>query len=248
MFRASSTRTVHALLLLALACGFSSAPVRAAGLGGTYIVETQQARVVARLEEQGARLTGTIEFGGQARINLAGVVTDNTARGSATSKDGAGEFEAQVNGDTLSITISQKDGPNQKAARLPLLFQRTGTLDSRGSGGDARLVGHWSYQNLIVSGNASFASEEHLVFKADGSYVYGKGATAAGASDWSFDGGQGTDREHGLWRAQNGALFVQGSDAQWNRVGTYGMTDDGKAMRITYDGGGKKIWSRMLTR
>jgi hypothetical protein len=27
-------------------------------------------------------------------------------------------------------------------------------------------------------------------------------------------------------------------------VGAYGMTDDGSTMRITYDGGGKKLWSR----
>ena len=231
--------------LTLLIAGFLQASLaHAAGLGGTYIVESQQVRIVAQLEEKGTRLTGTIEFGGQARINLLGVVIENTARGTATSKDGTGEFEAEVNGDTLSIIISQKDGPNQKAARLPLLFQRAGTPNARGSGGDARLVGHWSYQNLIVSGNASFASEEHLVFKADGSYVYGKGPTAAGASDWSFDSGPGGDREHGLWRAQNGVLFVQGNDAQWIRVGTYGMTEDGKAMRITYDGGGKKVWSR----
>lgn len=244
MFPVFSGHKTAASVLFACACCIWGPSTLAAGLGGTYVAENQQVRVVARLYEKGARLTGTIEFGGHARINLAGVVTDNTARGSATSKDGAGEFEAAVNGDTLSVTISQKDGPNQKAARLPLLFQRAGTPDAKGSGGDPRLVGHWSYQNLIVSGNASFASEEHLVFKADGSYVYGKGATAAGAGDWSFDGGKGGDREHGLWRARNGVLFVQGDDAQWIRIGAYGMTGDGKAMRITYDGGGKKLWTR----
>lgn len=240
----ASVHNAATRFLLACACCAWGSAAPAAGLGGTYVAENQQVRVIARLDEKGGRLTGTIEFGGQARINLVGVVTDNAARGSATSKDGTGEFEARVNGDTLSVIISQKDGPNQKAARLPLLFQRAGALDAKGSGGDPQLVGRWSYQNLIVSGNASFASEEHLVFKADGSYVYGKGATAAGAGDWSFDGGKGGDREHGLWRARNGVLFVQGDDAQWIRIGAYGMTGDGKAMRITYDGGGKKLWTR----
>lgn len=246
MFPGSFSRSTAVFLLSCACCFLGSA--HAAGLGGTYVAENQQVRIVATLDEKGTRLTGTIQFGGQVRINLVGVVTGQRSRGSATSKDGAGEFEAEVSGNTLSITISQKDGPNQKAARLPLVLQRAGTLEAKGSGGDPRLVGHWSYQNLIVSGNASFASEEHLMFNADGSYAYGKGPTAAGATDWSFDDGKGGDREHGLWRAQNGVLFVQGSDAQWNRVGTYGMTDDGKAMRITYDGGGKKVWSRATAR
>lgn len=232
-----------ARLLIVLACSCPIALSYAAGLGGTYVIDNPQGRIVAKLEEKGERLMGTIEFGGQGRVNLIGAIRSNTARGSATSKDGAGEFEAQVDGDTLSITISQKEGPNQKAARLPLVFQRAGSIAAKG-GSDPRLVGHWSYQNLIVSGNASFASEEHLVFRQDGSYVYGKGATAAGAGDWSFDGGQGEDREHGLWRAQDGVLFVQGQDGHWARIGTYGMTDDGGAMRIIYDGGGKKLWSR----
>lgn len=215
-----------------------------AGFSGTFVIDDAQARITARFDEQGTRLTGTIEFGTQARINLIGTIKDSTARGSATSKEGAGEFEARVEGDALSITVSQRDGPNQKAARLPLLFHRAGTQGARHGVGDPRLVGHWSYQNLIVSGNASFASEEHLLFRTDGSYVYGKGETAAGGDDWSFDGGQGADREHGLWRAQEGVLFVQGQKGQWVRVGTYGMTDDARTMRITYDGGGRKLWSR----
>jgi hypothetical protein len=39
-------------------------------------------------------------------------------------------------------------------------------------------------------------------------------------------------------------LFVLGQNGQWARVGTYGMNDDGSTMRITYDGGGGKSWSR----
>ena len=230
--------------LVAAAVWAWSAFAQAAGFTGTYVIDDAQARIVVRLEEQGARLTGTIEFGGRTCINLAGPIRDNTARGSATSKDGAGEFDAQVDGGTLSIIVSQQDGPNQKAVRLPLLFQRAGATVMGHDTVDPRLVGHWSYQNLIVSGNASFASEEHLIFRADGSYVYGKGATAAGASDWSFDGGRGGDREHGLCRAQDGVLLVQGRDGQWLRIGTYGMTGNAGALRITYDGGGRKLWSR----
>ena len=215
----------------------------AAGLDGSFVIQGPQGRVLAKLEVRGERLVGYVEFAGRSRINLVGSIRGNSAKGSATSRDGSGEFEAQVEGDTLNITLSQKDGPNQKAARLPLVLQREGPAPAGTAPGDRRIVGHWSYQNLIVSGNASFASEEHLLFRADGSYAYGKGPTAAGASDWSFDGGRGGDVEHGLWRAENGVLFV-GDGNRWTRVGTYGFTDDGSTMRISYDGGGRKIWSR----
>jgi len=39
-------------------------------------------------------------------------------------------------------------------------------------------------------------------------------------------------------------LFVHGQNEQWARMGTYGMTDDGSTKRITYEGGGRKLWNR----
>jgi len=221
----------------------AAAAVHAAGLGGTFVAQGAQGRTVANLEVRGERLVGVIDFPNQARVNLVGAIRGNGARGSATSKDGSGEFDALLEGDTLNITLSQKNGPNQKAMSIAFVFQREGAVPAARIPGDPRMVGHWSYQNLIVSGNASFASEEHLLFRADGSYAYGKGATAAGGADWSFDGGRGGDLEHGLWRAENGVLFV-GDGGNWMRVGTYGFTEDGSTMRIAYDGGGRKLWSR----
>lgn len=79
---------------------------------------------------------------------------------------------------------------------------------------------------------------------ADGSYFYGKGRSVAGGGNWSWDGGSSEVSERGRWRARDGVLFVLGQNRQWARVGTYGMTDDGSTMRITYDGGGRKLWSR----
>jgi hypothetical protein len=87
------------------------------------------------------------------------------------------------------------------------------------------------------------ASEEFLVFRADGSYAYGKGRSVAGGSGWSFEGGGGPS-ETGRWRAADGIFYVLQPDGQWGRVGRYGMTDDGQTMRIIYDRGGRKLWSR----
>ncbi len=233
----------RAFAALLLACCTIASIAQAAGLDDRFSTQGAQGPIVANLQVRGQRLVGTIEFPGQIRINLVGAIHGNEARGSATSRDGSGEFEARLEGDTLNIVLAQKDGPAQRAARLPLILQREASAADKTGLGDARLIGHWSYQNLIVSGNASFTTEEHLLFRADGSYAYGKGATAGGGSDWSFDGGRGGDLEHGLWRARDGVLFV-GDGGRWNRVGTYGFTEDGSTMRIAYDGGGRKIWNR----
>jgi hypothetical protein len=110
--------------------------------------------------------------------------------------------------------------------------------------GDPRLVGTWTGQSMISSGDASMASEQVLIFRADGSYAYGQGRAVAGGSGWSFDGGAGGATEQGRWRTEDGILYLAGPNGQWQRIGRYGMTDDGQTMRIIYDGGGRKLWSR----
>lgn len=109
-----------------LLAGFTLASAaQAAGFGGIYIVENPQVRILAKLESSGERLVGIVEVGGRVRINLVGAIQGNLARGSATSQDGAGAFEAQVEGDTLGITIAQPEDRNHRAARLSLVLQRS---------------------------------------------------------------------------------------------------------------------------
>lgn len=88
------------------------------------------------------------------------------------------------------------------------------------------------------------ASEEFLAFAADGNYTFGTGRAVASGTDWSYDGGAGDATERGQWRARDGVLFLLAASGQWTRLGKYGMTDDGTTMRITYDRGGRKLWSR----
>ena len=230
--------------LFLLTCALAPAAAHANGFAGVFAGEFAGQKAFANLQANGDMLVGSLDVGTQTRINLTGRVRDGVASGSANSKDGTGTFEALVEGDTLALTLAQPDGPKQKAGRVAMRLQRVAPGARVQPGGDPRLSGHWSRQNLISSGNAMFASEEHLLFRTDGTYVYAKGATVAGASDWSFDGGNAGDREDGLWRAQDGVLFVIGRDGQWVRVGTYGMPEDARALRITYDGGGRKLWNR----
>jgi hypothetical protein len=215
-----------------------------AGFSGVYAGDIAGQRSYANLQVSGDKLVGSLDVGAGARINLTGRVREGIAGGFANSRDGTGAFEAQVEGDTLVLTISRPDGPKQKAMRLTSRLQRVAADGGTRPGGDPRLAGHWFHENLIVSGNASFATGEHLLFQADGTYAYGKGATAAGATDGSFEGGTGGDREVGLWRARDGVLYVVGREGQWMRVGTFAMAEDGGALRISYDGGGRKLWTR----
>lgn len=238
------------ILLLGLVLG---SVANAAGLAGTYVLQGSEGQLVIRFELKGSALTGAMESGGSYVVDFVGTAQGNAARGTVTSKDGAGSFEATVDGDILNVVLSQPAGPNQQAATLPLQLRRaeaskpaagTSAKTAAESGGDPRLVGQWVSQSVITSGTASMASEEHLSFRADGAYSYGRGRSVAGGADWSYDGGAEGGTERGQWRARDGVLFLLAPAGQWTRVGKYGMTDDGATMRITYDRGGRKLWSR----
>lgn len=131
-------------LLLLLSGFFLPSAAEAAGFGGIYFMENPPVRILAKLERRGERVVGIIEFGGRARINLLGVTQDNLARGSATSRDGAGAFEAQVEGDTLSITITQVKDRNQRADPLSLVMQRS----DLSTAGPAEVIREWLITGL----------------------------------------------------------------------------------------------------
>jgi hypothetical protein len=225
-----------------------------AGLPGIYTLDAPGGTFTARIDVKGTILSGSIDLNGKPMLYLDGAVNGTYSRGTVSSKDGKGQYEAQVQGDALQLLITQQAGPNQRAASLPMQFRRAGAATAAkppatagavdASVGDQRLIGHWTSQEILGGGGAALASEEHLVFRADGNYAYGKGRTAGGGADWSYDGGSGGEVERGRWRAEKGVLYVLVQNGQWARVGAYGMTDDGSTMRITYDGGGKKLWSR----
>ena len=227
----------------------------AAGLTGTFSIQAETGVFVASLEERGSSLIGNIDLAGRGLLQLAGTVNGNRGRGTINASDGKATFEAEVDGDVLTLVISQPDGPRQRAGRGSFQFQRVEASSARQSpiaavpggssaGGESKLVGNWVHQSLITSGSASMASEEFLSFRADGAYAYGKGRSVAGGANWSYDGGRGQGGENGRWRASDGVLFMLDENGQWFRVGKYGFTEDLRTMRITYDRGGKKLWSR----
>lgn len=221
--------------------------VFAADLAGTYNLAGPNGGVTVKFTVEGAALTGVIEVAGQPFADLKGTVQGAAARGTAISKDGNGGFEASVEGDVLNLVLTQEAGPERRAGRLPLQLTRLGaiaspTLDAA-TGGDHRVVGNWAAQTLVTSGDASLASEEYLAFRADGSFLYGRGRSTAGGSDWSWETGNG-EAQTGQWRTSDGMLFARPAAGQWLRVGKYGLTEDGRTMRMTTEQGEQKLWTR----
>jgi hypothetical protein len=256
----SQYRLVRAVLMwvcLAMAPG-----AWAQSLAGTWQSDFPGGSMTLRLQVRGNVVSGVIESGGRLIANLSGTAQGDNARGAASSPEGQGSFEIQVRQDAMSLVLEQEAGPQQQAARLPLAFRRLSMApsqsassgagipsrntmaDASDAGGDPRLVGRWSSQEVIVSSGASLASEQLLAFGADGTVVSARGRAAGGAAGWSFDGGAGGGAERGRWRARDGSLFIERSNGQWARIGRYGMTDDGRILRIIDDSGGRTLWSR----
>jgi hypothetical protein len=223
-------------------------------LTGTYAVQTPRGAMVVRIEVSGDRLAGTLEVPGANTITLRGQALGPYARGTMSSGGESGEFEALVQGETLTLRLStttesvplqlQRVNPSAAASPpVPVPAPSPGPPVQTGAG-DPRLVGTWVGQSMISSGDASMTSEQFLVFHADGSYAYGQGRAVAGGSGWSYDGGAGGATERGRWRTEDNLLYLSSEPGQWKRIGRYGMTEDGQTMRIIYDAGGRKLWSR----
>jgi len=250
----------HLAVWLVASLAYAQTP--AEDLTGTYALDTPRGAIVVRIEVVGGQLVGTLDSPGSRRIVLSGTARGPYARGTISSGVDTGEFEALVDGTILALRLSQR------AEVVPLRLQRVipsaaapspaptpspapGSASAPQPGPpaadgalDARLIGMWSAQTMISSGDASMTSEERLVFRADGSYARASGRAVAGGSGWSFDGGSGGAGEQGRWRTEDSVLFLAGPDGQWRRIGRYGMTEDGRTMRITYARGGRKLWSR----
>jgi hypothetical protein len=224
-------------------------------LTGTYVTQGKNGPVVVRMAVSGARLTGTLSVTGHPTVELLGYVAGGYTSGTMA---GLGEFEAEVDGDTLHYVFAQGEGPNRPAMTVTLQLRRVdpgaqarlqgGTMGAPSApasgGGDPRLVGNWVSQSMISSGSASMASEQFLRFDADGSYAQGKGRSVAGGVNWSYQGGSAGEMAQGRWRAEGEQLYTLGQGGQWQHVGRYGFTTDGQTMRITYNNGNKKLWSR----
>jgi len=219
-------------------------------LSGTWVFRTPEGALTANLMVDGSTLSGNVDVAGTgAVITLSGTMQGpRSASGTAAMASSRGRFEARIEGDDLILTLTDDGAPGKQGAALPLRFTRAGpsAAPTPAAAGDPRLVGTWVSQQVLGSGDASFASEELVVIRADGSFTWGRGRSAAGGNGWSWDGGTGGAPVHGRWRVDGRALYatLAGPDGGWTKVGTYGLTDDGSVLRIIYEGGERKLWTR----
>ena len=155
-------------------------------LTGTYAVQTPRGAMVVRIEVSGDRLAGTLEVPGANTITLRGQALGPYARGTMASGGESGEFEALVQGETLTLRLStttesvplqlQRVNPSAAASPpAPVPPLSPGPLVETGAG-DPRLVGTWVGQSMVSSGDVSRTSEQFLVFHADGSTRTARGA------------------------------------------------------------------------
>jgi hypothetical protein len=246
---AAATCVVLAFAIFAIAVGAWGA--RVAPMTGLYRAEYPQGAIVATLDAQGERLSGSIDFFGKSSARLSGTLQgEYTANGSVTSDAGSSAFSISLRGDKLELAFSVASGAQR--AMPPLILTRVAAavesekpVPPASTLGDKRLVGSWLHEDEFFGEDAGAPIDEFLEFHADGTYVYRKGQIATDEKKRSFGANRKRKSESGTWRADDGVISVRGAgDDEWIRLGRYAMTEDKRAMRISYDSGNRKLWIR----
>jgi hypothetical protein len=246
-------RTLVALVVAASAYAAFAAGALAAALTGTYRFDSPQGPITATIEVRGSRLTGSIDFFGKSHATLDGSVqSESIASGSISFERGNGAFAAVLHDDTLELTLFQAGGP--KPAATPSLSLRRTVPTAKSQDvvpeagieiGDKRLIGSWVYRDEFFSEEDAVARNEYLELHADGTYVLGKSGSVPEGVGEPPRAGQARKPESGHWRAEDGTLyFGNKGGVEWFAVGRYAMKADGRSMRISYERGNRKLWTR----
>ena len=234
------------------------APATPGELPGTYTVETPRGNIVVRLDVARGRVTGTLDVTGSRTLSRCRARGGRPVRarhdvlgGRHRRVRGPVEGRRSTSGSPRgprSLPLHASSGERERGRAAADGVPRSPPPDV-GPPRARRAREGWPRRSpaalIRFQKRSTDESEEFLVFRADGSYAYGKGRSVAGGSGWSFEGGGGGPTETGAAGAPRTASSTcSSSDGQWGRVGRYGMTDDGQTMRIIYDRGGRKLWSR----
>ncbi|MEO8004294.1 MAG: hypothetical protein ABI771_05275 [Betaproteobacteria bacterium] len=219
---------------------------------GTYRLDSPRGAITATIEVRGTQLTGSIDFFGKSSATLAGILQDESiASGSISAEHGNGAFAATLHDDTLELTLLQGGGARVGAAP-PLILRRIAPAATREATtpaaieiGDKRLIGSWAYRDEFFSEEDSVVRNEYLELHADGTFVLGNSAAMAEAGGESSRAGKARQPESGHWHADDGALYFRNKGgADWIRIGRYSLKDKDRSMRISYERGNRKLWTR----
>jgi hypothetical protein len=251
--RRSLARALVAIVVTASGYTAFAAGAPAATMTGTYRFDSPQGAITATIEVRGSQLRGSIDFFGKSAATLDGNVQSATiASGSISFDRGSAAFTAALREDTLELTLFPAGGPKPAATR-PLALRRS--VPSANSPdvvpeaaietGDKRLIGSWAYRDEFFSEEDSVARDEYLELHADGTYVLGKSGEGPEGIGESTRAGKARTPESGHWRAKDGTLYFRNKGgAEWFPVGRYALKADGRSMRISYERGNRKLWTR----
>jgi hypothetical protein len=241
-----------ALIVTACAIAAIASVTFAAAISGTYRIESPQGAITAIIEVHGNELTGSVDFMGKSSATLSGSLqNENIASGSVTSQQGTGAFAAKIRDDMLELTLFQ-GGAAKSPAPPPLLLRRMTPVITNAPAaepaiepGDKRLIGSWVYRDEYFGEEDSAPRNEYLEFRADGSYSLGRSGDAMEGSRTAFAARKMRKPETGSWRTEDSELYVKGKGSEdWIHVGRYSMKADGRSMRISYEQGNRKLWTR----
>lgn len=249
MMHSIKTVSFPALAALALVLHVDAADEWA----GRYEGYMQDARTVLTIQQQDARITGSIVDDSGYTYTIDASVNGSTAAGTLHDPAAGGTMElaAEMREGTIKLGLYQsflgtrvtevnvvytpiKEGSQPGQAAKP---QGVVAADL-----DTRLVGNWRYTSAYVSGDFSVATDYFMSIRADGTYTYSVGQMAGGSASVGFDGGSGGDQSNGQWKTQNKQIFVNEGNG-WQFYANYMC--DGARIMFTYPNGNKQVWERM---
>lgn len=239
--------------LVVAASGFVAfaSPAFSAAMSGTYRFDSPRGPITATIEVRGSRLTGSIDFFGQSSATLEGSVqSESSASGALSFGRGSGAFAATLYDDTLALTLFQAGGP--KPATPPMVLRRIVPAEKGPAVEEAaiaiidqRLIGSWVYHDEFFSEEGSAARNEYLEFHADGTCLLDNGEEVTEGDGESARPGKAPKPRSGRWRTEDGVLYTRNNgSADWVRIGRYAFRDQGRSMRISYERGNRKLWTR----
>ncbi len=198
----------------------------------------------------------------QGEINASGYIY--LLQGQSDGKMAEGQLQDQQTGATMSFSLQTSDNQAQLTLMSfgqPLVLQFNRVDDASALPGnqtqqslpspegqlDPRLIGRWTSNDTMISGDASFVSNSHVTFAADGRYLYQDGsAFASGSSDWgstTIESSPGAGGDAGNWRVEGDLIYTRpDATGQWQLLGRVYI--EGNSALLYYPDGSKTLWKR----
>lgn len=248
---------VAAALIIVLHTTAVSAQPGESDFSGRYVGESNGVQTTLTLAQSGVRIDGQGTEGG-SRYQLTATVDGEVASGSVHDPQSGGTFQIELSlqGERLIFTMLQLDPFTGEIQRVAVEFARMDESASPeaakasasaeaevGGERDPRLVGVWTYQEIMTGGGVSVATEMAVQLRADGIAVEGDARTVGGGADWSGDTGRSSDVTTYRWKTENGAVYGAPADGgQWTRIADY--ETNGSRLLMMYVNGERQLWYR----